>query len=77
MSNTQQPKLSVSLALEGLQEVAEEIKRLEDALAHSRALRDEMLIDAYGSVSVSKLARLAGLSRERVIRIASPNTRDV
>lgn len=71
MKREEQPKLSVSLALQGLQEVAEEIARVESHLADLRAARDRVLIDAYGHVSVTKLARLAGLSRERVSKIAS------
>lgn len=65
------PKLSVSLALEGLSEVVEEIGQLETRLADLRAVRDDILIDAYGHVPVTKLARLAKLSRERVTKICS------
>lgn len=70
MEQSQQPKLSVSMALEGLKEAAEEVERLETALADARALRDDLLRDAYGYVPVVKLARLAKLSRERASRIA-------
>lgn len=77
MNDTPTRKLSVSLALEGLQETAEEIERLETRLAELRAVRDEILIDAYGHVPVTKLARIVGLSRERVSKIASPRTRGV
>lgn len=75
MESTPPLKLSVSLALEGLSEVSEEIARVETHLANLRASRDRILIDAYGHVPVTKLARLAKLSRERVVKIASDKTR--
>jgi len=71
MRDTSPPKLSVSLALEGLSEVVEEIEQLETRLVNLRAARDDILIDAYGHVPVTKLARMAKLSRERVSKICS------
>ena len=76
MEPTPPVKISVSLALEALQEASNEVQRLEVRLAEARAARDRLLIDAYGLVPITRLARLAGLSRERVSRIASAKTRD-
>jgi hypothetical protein len=76
MEPTPSVKISVSLALESLVEASNEVQRLEVLLAEARASRDRLLIDAYGLVPITRLARLAGLSRERVSKIASGKTRD-
>lgn len=65
------------MALDNLKELAESIKAQEQALEESKALRDEMLIDlADVGIPMSKLARLVGLTRERVGKIASPRRRE-
>jgi hypothetical protein len=68
---------SVSTALEGLTEAVEEVERLETALASARAVRNGFLVDAAEHMSITKLARMAKLSRAQVIKIASPRKRDV
>lgn len=76
MINSQPAQMSTRMALDGLKELAESIKAQEQALEESKALRDEMLIDlADLGIPMSKLARLVGLTRERVGKIASPRRR--
>ena len=70
-------KLSASLALEGLQEAAEEVWALERALDEARAVRDELVADAvYADVSVARISRITKLSRQYIYRLAPGKVRD-
>jgi len=77
MSHIPRNIFGVSTALEGLSEAVEEVERLEVALEQARAVRNDFLIDAANHVSITKLARMAKLSRTQVIKIASPRRKDV
>jgi hypothetical protein len=68
------PKISVSLALDNIREVVEELGSLDLEYAARRqalqAERDEMLIDALDSrVAVAALRAVSGLSRSRLYRL--------
>lgn len=64
------PKLTESLALEGLREASERVyelrKQLEDALIE----RDEMIREAASWARTSVLCRVTGLTRTQIWRIS-------
>lgn len=77
MTDSTQDKLSVSLALQALSEAADEVRRLEALLAQARGVRNDILMDAARHVSITRLARITGLSREQASKIASTHLRGV
>jgi hypothetical protein len=76
MEHSQHPRLSVSLALEGIKEASEEVRALEIALAESRRVRDDLIADASQWVSVSRLSRVSKLSRQYIYRISPGKIKD-
>lgn len=71
-------KIHVSLALEALQEASEEVRKAQDTLDANRAVRDDLIRDAYDSgVAIIRLVRITGLSRERIYRITHGDPRGV
>lgn len=67
-------EIGVSLALRGLSEAAEEVRRRQAYTEEARAYRDDLVREAAkGSegLSARKIARLTGLSRDAVYKILS------
>lgn len=70
MKATPPDRISVSLAIQALQEASEEVYEAQLALGNARASRDRLLRDAFDSgVPVLRLARITKLSRERIYKI--------
>lgn len=67
-------ELRMNLSADRLKELAQEIKRREVELEELRQTRNDILVSCYGLVPVTKLAKLVGMTRERVSRIASAAT---
>lgn len=70
MNEPHSRKLSVSLALQSLQEASEAVWALEEQLEEARRLRDDLIADAAQHVSVTRLARVTKLSRQMIYRIS-------
>lgn len=68
-SDTPQPKLSVSLALEGLKEASEAVRQAESTLAEARALRDAYIADMMDVIPITKISRISGLSRQSIYKL--------
>ena len=70
MNDQTQPSIAVSLALKGLQEASEDVRRAQETLAELRAVRDAYIRDARRSnVPAWKVMKLTGLSREAIHKI--------
>lgn len=72
MRDTTPKRISVSLALDSLREAVAETDEAQTRLSIARGLRDDLIRDALdGGVTMVKLARVTGLSRERLYKIAN------
>jgi hypothetical protein len=70
MSAAPEHRISLSLAVDALLEASEEVRDLQSRLDDLRASRDRLIKDAYDNgMPMLKLARITGLSRERIYAI--------
>lgn len=75
MEESPHVKLSVSLALEALQEASDRVLALELDLEEARAVRNDLIAGAIDDVSLAKLSRITKLSRQSLYKIAPRQAR--
>lgn len=70
MKTSPPDRISVSLALQALQEASDEVYAAQLALDRARAVRDDLIRSARDSgIPLLRLARITKLSRERLYKI--------
>ncbi len=62
-------KVSAALLADEISNSASRVREAEQALTEARAVRDKLIRESSSLISMLKLARLTGLTRERIYRI--------